>query len=215
VLNGLHVSVYNCPSNSYDPFEDNDRGASGTSPTQAMKHDYSGIAGATPDPAGRTTGTCVSITRGCICRNGILVMNEQKGIHQVTDGTSQTILVAEQSGAVTVTENGQSVKYPIRTNYAGGWAGPGDANTVSQLTSISTSYNTGLTTVMWAPNTPTATANFSDYTYMANTILNSFHPGVVQVAMADGSSRAFSDTIDMETLRRLCVADDGQAIGQY
>ncbi len=214
VLRRLRVTAYTCPSNRYDPFNDSDRGASGNGATEVMKHDYSGLAGAY-DPSGSTASSCKQTARGTFCSNGILPPNEQKGLNQATDGTSQTIIVAEQSGSVGVIENDRTVKYPIRPNYAGGWAGPGTAAKVSQMTSSSTDYYTGLTTVMWALNAPMATTSSSDYSYTANTILNSSHPGVVQVALADGSTRALSETIEMDTLRRLCIADDGQPVGEF
>ena len=174
-----------------------------------MKHDYAGISGVYPDPAGRGLGTCRHAGRGWICNNGLLPANEVRKIHQATDGTTNTIIAAEQSGVVAVDEGGQLVEYPIRANYAGGWAGTHDDRTVDEVWGGYLGQYTGLTTVQWALNAPTAVINSSDFCYMHNTILNSFHPGVVQVLLADGSSRALFDTIEMETLRRLCAADDG------
>ena len=42
-----------------------------------------------------------------------------------------------------------------------------------------------------------------------------FHPGGVNVAMADGSVRFISETIDPEQLRALLTRDDGQAVGEF
>lgn len=175
-----------------------------------MKHDYAGISGVYPDPAGRGRDICRHAGRGWICRNGLLPRNEARKFRQATDGTSNTIIAGEQSGEVAVQEGGQLVKYPIRANYAGGWAGLHSSSKAWE--DIKGSYlgqYTGLTTVQWALNAPTAVINSSDFCFSHNTILNSFHPGVVQILLADGSSRALSDTIEMETLRRLCAADDG------
>ncbi len=180
-----------------------------------MKHDYAGIAGTYPDPGGRGSDICREGSRGWVCRNGLLPMNENKGMHQATDGTSNTIFAAEQSGMVAVQESGQLVKYPIRANYGGGWAGSYNAARANQISSGDPIYYTGITTLRWSLNAPTAVANSSDTCYMANTILNSFHPGVVQIVLADGSTRALSETMEMETLRRLCAADDGQPVGEY
>ena len=61
---------------------------------------YIGIMGAYPDPIGRTGVTLNSNYGGWWSSNGMLVANEQTRIADCTDGTSNTIIVAEQSGLV-------------------------------------------------------------------------------------------------------------------
>jgi len=202
VLNGAVVSVYKCPSSPSDPLLDGDRGAS--THDGAQKHEYVGIAGVYPNPDGSTADTCHHAGYGWICGNGLLPLNKCKAIRHAVDGTSNTLLVSEQSGKVGVVEDGVIKKYPIRNNYAGGWAG-----------AFGSAYYHGLTTVRWALNAPTAVVGSSDMAYMNNTVLNSSHPGVVQVLLADASVHSLSETIDMETLRRLCAADDGEPVGEF
>ena len=43
----------------------------------------------------------------------------------------------------------------------------------------------------------------------------SFHTGVIQFALADGSVRALSKNIDTETFRRLTVMQDGKSVGEF
>ena len=202
ILRNLVVPVYKCPSSRFDPLLDGDRGNSATE--AAQKHEYVGIAGVYPDPAGRDASTCNTHTYGWRCHNGLLPGYDNKKIRDATDGTSKTIIVSEQSGVVGVVEAGVLTKYPIRANYAGGWAGMMGGYCMS-----------GLTTVRWALNAPTAVVGSSDMAYMNNTVLNSSHPGVVQVLLADASVQSLSETIDMETLRRLCAADDGLPVGEF
>lgn len=45
--------------------------------------------------------------------------------------------------------------------------------------------------------------------------LNSFHPGIAQMALADGSVRALSETVSMEILFRLVAIQDGEPIGEF
>lgn len=209
ILKGLVVPVYNCPSSPFDPIKTTDRGSSTTEESQ--KHDYVGIAGAYPDPANRL-GQCGSGTYGWFCRNGLLTANESKTIGDAKDGTTNTIIIAEQSGMVSVEESGTLVAYPIRANYAGGWAGMSDSRTANKA---SGGYYAmaGLTTVRWALNAPTAVVGSSDRCYMTNTLLNSSHPGVVNVLMADGSVQSLGDSMDVVILRQLCSADDGLPLG--
>jgi prepilin-type N-terminal cleavage/methylation domain-containing protein len=212
ILSEMVVGVYRCPSSPFDPLLSSDRG--NYVDNGAQKHDYVGIAGAYPDPAGRGASVCNQSSYGWICRNGLLPPNENKTISDAKDGTSKTIIVSEQSGVVGVVENGARVEYPIRNNYAGGWAGMIGGARADQVQNGSTVYSmSGLTTVRWALNAPTAVDWSSDYSYMNNTVLNSSHPGVVQVLLADGSVHSLSDNLDVALLRQLCVADDGLPTG--
>lgn len=213
ILVGLLIPVYKCPSSTIDPFVNeptsiNDRGG--------MMLDYVGISGAYPDPGGRGNTACRQSMRGYVCNTGLLVPHQCKRIRDALDGTSQTMIAAEQSGLV----GGK----PIRSNYAGGWAGardtgyelrPRNANEVSPDDGSQNYYHCGLTVVRWAINTQTTVANSSSATYETNTILNSFHPGGILGLLADGSVRFVAENISMDTLRRLCAADDGQTLGEY
>ncbi|MDD4268730.1 MAG: DUF1559 domain-containing protein, partial [Thermoguttaceae bacterium] len=76
-------------------------------------------------------------------------------------------------------------------------------------------YHTGLTVIRWAINSPTKVIGSSDMCYMTNTILNSFHPGGINVALADGSVRFLTETLDMEIVRRLGAADDQQPVSNF
>ena len=212
ILEGLVIEAYNCPSSQYDPLADHDRGSYTTPPwanVNGQKHDYVGIAGAYPDPIGRGSDACSQAVYGWICRNGLLLTNENKSVRHATDGTSNTILAAEQSGTVGIPFTAtRLIYYPIRSNYCGGWCGAFGYITAAEAGGTGLYYN-GLTTVRWKLNAPRGVVGSSDFCYMNNTILNSSHPGLVQVVMADGSVHALSDSMDVAVLRMLCSADDG------
>jgi len=204
-LKGIVVAAYKCPSSPFDPLLDGDYGSSHHE--DAQKHDYVGIAGVYPDPGGSGAGSCFKATRGWVCNNGLLPVNENKSIRDATDGTSNTVLAAEQSGTIGVMDGSVMKQYPIRNSYAGGWAG---AFTNGSVTHPDVGlYHTGLTTVRWTLNAKTAVIGSSDAAYMNNTVLNSSHPGVVQVVLADGSVRALTDDMELNILQRLCCANDG------
>ncbi len=211
---GVIMDFYVCPSSTVDPAVN----APGSLNDRRMQiHHYVGISGSTPDPAGRAA--CKQSLRGIVSATGLLVPNETRRVDDATDGTSNTLIVAEQSGLV----NGAV----ISSNYGGGWCGVGHgwypAYTVATLPasdapsdpSAPNYYHCGLTVIHWAINSQTAAVYSSSQTYETNTIVNSFHPGGIEGTLADGSVRFLDQTMDMEVLRRLGSADDGCIIGNY
>ncbi|MGI9459202.1 MAG: DUF1559 domain-containing protein [Pirellulales bacterium] len=221
VLRGLTVSQMRCPSNIKSPFGDFPPNLI-PFPEDTFHADYCGIAGAYPDPGGRGNQVCRQSMTGYVCNTGLLVAHEVKRLGNATDGTSKTILFAEQSGYVGT----DAWKGYHASNYNGAWTGahdqfggfsqnPRPANEIPDDGTTNYVIN-GLTNVRFRlnyqasppPNNIIQWAN-------ANTILNSFHPGLVVACMGDGSVRVLQETIDMDTLRRLSCADDGQVINQY
>src|SRR5690606_30959462 len=86
---------------------------------------------------------------------------------------------------------------------------------VGNIDASSNFYYTGLVTQRWRINSNTSTTGSSSQPYENNTILNSYHSGGIQVLMGDGSGRYIAESIDMETFRRLCAANDGQVVGEF
>jgi hypothetical protein len=74
---------------------------------------YVGIAGATPDVAGRTVIGSASNYGGFYTNNGMLLHGQQTRIRDAVDGTSNVMMVAEQSGRVGTAD--------IRSGYYGGY----------------------------------------------------------------------------------------------
>lgn len=207
ILVGLKVPVFQCPSSTLDP---NNPSGNMCNYDQLQCHDYVGISGAFPDPADRSNVCSTGATYGVYCNTGLLVAGRNYGFRDVTDGSSNTFIVGEQSGMVGTND--------WRTNYHGGWRGWSSSGDV--VTSTATHHIAGITTVAFAINAKTGqtggnTVPRSNTPYSGNTILNSFHSGGIHALLGDGSVRFVSDTIDFLTLRRLCVRDDGQVVGDY
>lgn len=229
VLSGLVVPVYRCPSSALDVFPSDYYNNSlvlqtqtGTSnsgfnnPGKGMGIQYVGIQGAARTfdwLASGNDGQNFDCGHGYSCVQGMLPVNENKRIRDCTDGTSNTILVAEQSGLSGTANGGQGSNRT--SNYYGGWAGarqtlaPG-----SYCTAASDNWQTGTTCIRWAPNSKIEHAG-NGAPFRNNTIINSFHTGGVFVLLADGSVRFISNNIDFQNLKKLAMRDEGQPIGEF
>jgi len=224
VLVGLVLPMYRCASNTSVAIN-----GKGSFPnyTGLMFCDYAGIAGASPDPIGRTAGTIHPASDyGDVANTGCLLVNEAPTITEIAgaDGTSNTMMLGEQSGLVTdVPSSGQPKLKNLSSNSSGAWIGAQRRSTVAAeaVRSASTGlppdafyYGNGVTTVMFAINNKVAQVNFSNRTTENNTILNSNHPGGINAAFADGSVRFIRDSIKLSTLRTLCSRNDGFVVDE-
>lgn len=219
-LSGLLVPVYRCPSSTLNPF---DEGAysfvDGTTtytgnynnPGRGMHIQYVGISGAAPNYGWTPQGGYVDCGQGWSCDNGTLLINECRGTQALMDGTSNTIIVAEQSGPL---KGGN-----VTSNYYGGWHGARRTYATSspqcQTGGTKDHWQTGTTCVRQTPNPKGVTDAGNRLAYRNNTSLTSQHTGGVFVSLGDGSVRFVSDNIDFQSLKKLCIAADGQAMGEF
>ncbi len=200
-LRGVVFPMYSCPSSSTDRTEPGQCNFE-----RSQIPDYIGVMGATPDPAGRT-GVCSAQTAyGILCGNGMLQPTVARRIGECTDGTSNTVIVVENSGRVNNAD--------LRGSYHGGWAGYysiGGNRRVTSYTAAELPYGGAVKTLRYPPN-QRSTAQGANQVYMWNTIINSFHTGGVQGALTDGSVQFLSSNTDFVTLTRLFACDDGTVV---
>jgi prepilin-type processing-associated H-X9-DG protein len=154
----------------------------------------------------------------------MLLVNEAVSLRQCTDGTSKTIIVGENSGAILI--GGQ--RRDDRSTYIGlGLISPWQQTSRIQNTRMSQFASTGLTrldqgglsAVRWRNNLAQATrpsgnsgptiADGSWGNGGANSPLSAEHPGGVNVMMVDGSVAFIQDSGDFAIFQRLCSRDDG------
>jgi hypothetical protein len=160
-------------------------------------------------------GNCGAVTGygGVWCGNGALVPNRSVKISGITDGASNVIVIAEQSGKT----NG----IDLRSNYFGGWGGFYDTTLYGETvpSGSGNAFGAGVTTVRdgYPVNGfPNAGAPIgANQMFDGNLILNSFHTGGIHVLLGDGSVRFVSDSIDFTSLKRLCVRSDGGVVGEW
>lgn len=214
ILANLWVPGFNCPS-SVSPTNVVNSGAVTYNNSQlGLLHDYVGIAGAWPDPANRTSA-CSPLTTNYggnyWCENGMLFPNGWTSVRDVTDGTSNCLIVGEQSGMIGDRD--------VRASYYGGWGGFNQTVRPSQFAATADIWGVGTTTVRYPINlnngTTTPAPGGAAYTYNGNTVLNSQHPGGTHAVLVDGSVRFLTDNLDMETYRRLASKDDAQVLADW
>ena len=120
---------------------------------------------------------------GVMANTGMLLANEHTSIGSCIDGTSNTIIVAEQSGTVNNGSDG-------RNRYISGWGHCYFPGKVPNATS-GEYFFTGITCVLYGINSSSTTAppGGADNSYDVSTILNSGHTGGINVVLTDGSVR--------------------------
>lgn len=205
-LQNNKIASYICPSSTLDPNADSSVGTTYNNNLRTQIPMYVGISGATPDVAARTVGSA-SNYGGFYTNNGMLLHNQQTRMRDAVDGTSNVMMVAEQSGRVGTRD--------MRAGYYGGYTGTNFPNPVSGTNpNGADSWSSGLTGVQYRINSPTM-AGGSDNPWDANTVINSFHVGGIHGLLGDGSVRFVSDNVDMGILRNLCSREDGVPLGEF
>jgi prepilin-type processing-associated H-X9-DG protein len=222
----LQIPTMRCPSSPLPKLTSSGVPSSGN----LMLPTYAGIAGAAPDLfVGTayvdkryitTTGGAGCCSGGTIASNGTMVPNAQFILENITDGTSNTMAVGEQSDLLITTDNG---KVPWNAAGPHGWTiGWGNQTKPEQYAGQTGSdlRTFNLTTVRWPVNKkkgwPPAPGNCGAMGVCDNTgvniPLNSAHPGGANVAMADGSVRLLGPATPLYVLGLLAIRDDSQTM---
>jgi len=230
LLNGFNVPVYRCPSTTLPQYSNQltNSGATPGSNGTVMVPTYCGIAGALPSLVGTSdtrisqgaTGTAGCCSGGIVAGNGTLFPNSAVKLTGITDGTSNTIVVGEQSDMLT-TQNGARVTWNA--------SGPHGFHIGAQG-GVPPNYHNGgdaramqMTTIRYPVNQKTGWVNGSgdcgntgvcDNTGQ-NIPLNSPHSGGINVLFGDGSVRFLSDSVPIKTLAQLAIRDDGIPIANF
>ncbi|QDT65777.1 DUF1559 domain-containing protein [Calycomorphotria hydatis] len=145
--------------------------------------------------------------------NGIFGPNTKIKIRDITDGTSNTLLVGERAWEYHAVHPSLGEMVAIPTAAATAWA-----NT-SVTISRPHGFSNGLGTIGWGLNsnnvfqnaTTTNLKNPADYLGM----FSSPHAGGVQFVLADGSARFLSENTHLQTLYNLAHRSDGSVISGF
>ena len=181
------------------------------------------------DPKGRTVvavGSAWAQATHCarpawnalLANNGMFAVNERRTFSDASDGTSNTIFIAEISRAYEY----DGKLYDIRPYYCGTYHGEtfdgslaattGSVGTPTSVLTIGYSINARR---IAAYDNNLALGNQAQPFLICNQPVSSNHSGGAQIALGDGSVRFVSETLDRSILMRLGCADDGLSVGGF
>lgn len=139
---------------------------------------------------------------GTADHDGVLVQNSKTQIGQITDGTSNTILIMEDAGRPNWYVLGRDRGTALPRPEGFGWTCPdGGAGSMDGSDRLTGAINGGSGT-----GTCIMSCNNDSEPY-------SFHPGGMNVVMADGSVRFVAETISAATFIALLTPRGGEVIG--
>ncbi len=192
LLNGVVFSFMDCPASSLPRLTDFD-----TFTIQDPM--YVGIAGGADHPTTRPAGHLGSI--GDVSSGGVLLYKDHVRIAQITDGTSHTMVVGEQSDWCR-DANGEQTD--CRSDCQHGFT-----TGARDLAFDERTFN--LTTVLHPINEKSSTALGVLSNCGVNHAIQSAHPGGAHVLMCDGAAQFWPSQTDLQVLYDSANRDDGHA----
>ncbi len=180
------ITTYGCPSDTM-PLINTKRGSYG-------KTNYMGNSG----------------NRAAIDRRGIFWVNSRVKMRDISDGTSNTLIVVEKSGTRDANTMINCDTVVCDWN-AGLWIG-------SRYVGNSVGWHSGINPTdvdSYGGGSATYMIGRSNRTWGHSWSNNSTHTGGLQTALCDGSVRFLSENIDMITYRNLRDRRDGNVVGEF
>ncbi|MCE9561091.1 MAG: DUF1559 domain-containing protein [Planctomycetes bacterium] len=214
LISKIVIPTYKCPSNPGLPMF-----AVNANSGNTMQSDYIGIAGADNGFGGISETRVSAGNHGHVSGGGVLYPWSQVKIGDITDGTTNTMMVSEvsdwlynASGAKVDYRSANSWGFAIGTQSTKGpvqgWLVGGD-NRAFQTTTLRYGINWTKGPTNNSGGWTGATGTGADSDGGGNSPLRSAHTGGVNIVMGDGSVRFISNATDAPTLARLATRDDG------
>jgi prepilin-type processing-associated H-X9-DG protein len=195
---------------------------------------YAGISGAVNGliPGFNETRAVHTNSSSCgtTCGGGVLFTNSQIGIRDITDGTSNVMVVSEQGDYMIGADGG---KYQWNATEWFGWqlGTSGNITTPPNVTGsaigvttiaypINDKNNLGVGWPVTTNSPPGFVGDWNSTTSICsvggiNVPLNSAHPGGVQCLFADGSVHFLSQTTPLAVVAELATRDDGVPLPSF
>jgi prepilin-type N-terminal cleavage/methylation domain-containing protein len=208
LVNRITIKAFRCPSSPIPEFY----ASSNNAGSIQMMSSYTGIAGSAIDSGVNTTNGY-----GYCSGGGVLFANSQVKLTDITDGTSNTIMVGEQSDHLRDANNSPipGAYTAITSQGPHGWTMGAGQQAVG---AAYTDRHFNCTTVRYMINQRGLTNSNSTGTSenTGNNIpLSSGHTGGVVVGLGDGSVRFLSSTTPLLTLQQLSSRAGGEVIPNF
>ena len=201
-LENVSPPIFHCPSSDLSR-------VAGSTALKITTISYKAICGSSTDNA--TPSRVTNQGRGIVSFNGMLPFNARIRVKDVLDGTSKTIMLAEQSASVNSLDFRGSV-------YFGAWMGTSGTGSTAATVGGGESYNTTAVryNVGYQGYTSTDTDGFNTNGSGAprpagqNNPFDAKHPGGPLAVRVDGSVTVLSRFIELTLLQQMAQRDDGQ-----
>jgi prepilin-type processing-associated H-X9-DG protein/prepilin-type N-terminal cleavage/methylation domain-containing protein len=217
VYEGIIFPLMRCPSSNLPEW--NQAGVNGENPYKAYEATYTCILGSDRHPS-----TDTSSGNGPVSDGGVILLRKtaQEAIRlsDITDGTSNTIMVGEQSDWAN-NPTGDTFYDDMRSSDSrGAFMGTSYVTQPKGPGSLLGCGGTGSNNCKRCYNTTTVVAAFNSKRYVfsqsgderCNTPIQSVHSGGANVLFADGSVLFLSDAIDINTFKNLVDRNDGNPV---
>ena len=193
ILSGFAPPAFTCPSSDLPKLKNNQ-----VIPT------YTGISGNDTFLVGSQTSNPGSGIMSC---TGVLIPNNgptaaKISFASIKDGTSNQILIGEQSGWGFAPGNPQ-VDIRVAITYSG-WMGARWGDRLMNMT-----------TVRYPINFRDSTVNGMNADDGNNKGIQSAHVGGAHALMCDGTVKFLSQTLNLPTLKNICSRSDNTAVGEF
>lgn len=214
LFDGHRVQIYMCPSSTMDEMTED----KAVSPSGVLMTNYVGISGAATRN-GLSNSRAEPTYKGIMASSGVLIPNDSIAIKDIKDGTTNTMMVAEQS-AYSRTRDGRIVDLRS-SNSHGAWVGTTGPGIPGDGTWFCTNYQTwNITTVRYPVNFRDATSHTAPAMGLgpqdgSNRPIQSTHTGGANILIADGSVRFLQENVNFILLTNLANRDDGNELGQF
>lgn len=198
---GTIMPAFMCPSMPLGPWDNN--GIPGRVPAS-----YRGCAGgliASDDLSTRPAGFNTAAHRALEEANldGMFYGCSKVQMRDITDGTSNTILLGESRTSEYVKDGQQMDYWLFGSPQTGGWVLGGIGGT---------EYSEGLGSAVVRIN---ANLDPNFHGTLMEMAFGSYHVGGAQFALADGSVRFMSENMDLKTYQALATRQGGEVVGEF